>query len=228
MAIENLQSMIDEIVKNGITLSVYSYIYITTITLLSAGFGAYLGAYFKKRGEERALIDSFNDIKDRLRKTTLMTEEIKASVSINTIEHQIKFNKLHEKRIEVIENLYHRLVIIEQSAQSFICSAGPTQDPKNEFQKVSNAISEFINYSRLNKFWVEKDLFEQIEEVALKIDKIVQNSLFCCNISHHNQDEFAEAMDKNKQYIQEITEKIPEAKEKIIDSIRKALNPKET
>ncbi|MBE0494436.1 MAG: hypothetical protein IBX48_08850 [Thiomicrospira sp.] len=225
MAVENLQDLAKEIVENGVSPSAVHYAYITLVALVSAALGAYFGSYFKKRGEEQALKDSFDDVVGRLKRTTQLTEEIKSSIGIGTLEHQIKFSKLHEKRIEVIEGLYHRLVDMESKGKDFVYRSGPTYEPGPQFDAASKAIDEFISYSKLNKFWVDKALFDEIECVALRLDKIIYGATFHCGISPGNTAQFTQAMKKNKQIVEAINKEIPVAKEKIIESIRKVLEP---
>ncbi len=225
MAVENLQDLAKEIVENGISLSAVHYVYIALVTLVSAALGAYFGSYFKKRGEEQALKDNFNDVVDRLERTTRLTEEIKSSIGIGTLEHQIKFSKLHEKRIEVIEGLYHRLVDMETKGKDFVYRSGPTHELGSQFDAANKAIDEFISYSKLNKFWVDKMLFDEIENVALRLDKIIHGAAFHCGVSLANTNQFDQAMEDNKRSVAAINEEIPAAKEKIVESIRKALEP---
>lgn len=203
------------------------YVYITLVVLVSAALGAYFGSYFKNRGEEKALKDSFDDVVDRLERTTRLTEEIKSSIGIRTLEHQIKFSKLHEKRIEVIEGLYHRLVDMESKGKDFVYRSGPTHEPGPQFDAASKAIAEFISYSKLNKFWVDKALFDEIEGVALNLDSIIHGAAFHCGVSPANTAQFTQAMDENKRSVEAINKEIPAAKEKIIESIRKAFEPDE-
>jgi len=225
VAVENLQDLAKEIVENGVSLSAVHYVYVTLVALVSAALGAYFGSYFKKRGEEQALKDSFDDVVDRLEKTTRLTEEIKSSIGIGTLEHQIKFSKLHEKRIEIIEGLYHRLVDMESKGKDFVYRSGPTHELGPQFDAASKAIDEFISYSKLNKFWVDKALFDEIESVALSLDSIIHGAAFHCGVSPANTIQFTQAMEDNKRSVEAINKEIPAAKEKIIESIRKALEP---
>ena len=228
MPITNVQDFINEISKHGMTLNVYSYIYVALAAFVSSALGVYFGAYLKKRGEEKAIQANFKTLLKRIEKTTSLTEEIKASVGISTLEYQIRFSKLHEKRIDIIEGLYHRLTKMEKSCRDFLIYNGPTNDIGDHFYKAQEDISDFINYSKLNKFWVDEKLFNEIENVALRIDKIVHKGLFHCNIDPLDGQAFKKAIEENKAAVDEINKEIPKAKENIISSIRKVLDPKTT
>ncbi|WP_156000337.1 hypothetical protein [Thioalkalivibrio sp. ALMg9] len=225
MAVENLQDLAAEIINNGVSLSAINYVYITLVALVSSALGAYFGSYFKSRGAEKALQDSFDDVKERLRQTTRLTEEIKSSIELGTLEHQIKFSKLHEKRVEIIEGLYHRLIAMESEGKAFVYKSSPTRSDQAQFNTANSAINEFISYSRLNKFWVERSLFDEIETVALRLDEIIYGAVFNCDVNPQNTQQFEQAMEERRRLVGAINNEIPAAKEKIIDSIRKVLEP---
>ena len=228
MPLTNAQELINEIAKHGMTLNAYSYIYIALAAFFSSALGAYLMAYLKKRGEEKAIQANFDSLLERIEKTTSLTEEIKASVGISTLEHQITFSKLHEKRIEIIEGLYDRLTKMEKSCREFLYYNEPTNVIKDHFHKAQDDISEFITYSELNKFWVDEKLFNEIERVALRIDKIVHEGIFFSSVDRLDSQAFNKAIKKNKAAVDEINKEIPKAKENIIYSIRKVLDPTTT
>jgi|TARA_R100000750_G_scaffold15459_1_gene10132 hypothetical protein len=225
VALENLQDLAREVVDNGVSISAINYVYITLVAMVSAALGAYFGSYLKKRGAEKALQDSFDDVKERLRETTQLSEEIKSSISLGTLEHQIKFSKLHEKRIEIIEGLYYRLTEMESKGKNFIYRSSPTSAAQDQFEIASSAINDFISYSKLNKFWVEKDLFNEIEAVALRLDKIIHCTAFNCDVNPQNTQDFSQAMDERKKAVEAINNEVPAAKEKVIESIRNVLEP---
>jgi hypothetical protein len=49
-------------------------------TVLCAGLGGYLGAYLKKKGENTATKEDFNDLKEQTRELTRATKEIEAKI----------------------------------------------------------------------------------------------------------------------------------------------------
>lgn len=61
-----------------------SYAGISVVTVLSAGIGAYIGAYLKKKGENLATHEDFQTVLTELKATTRATKEIE-----NTISHEV-------------------------------------------------------------------------------------------------------------------------------------------
>jgi len=54
---------------------------IAVTTLISAGIGAYLGAYLKKKGENLATHEDIGKLLDQVRAVTTITKEIEAKIS---------------------------------------------------------------------------------------------------------------------------------------------------
>lgn len=52
-------------------------------------------------------------------------ERLKSALQAVAVEHQIWFSKLHEKRAEVIADLYKKLVAVERHAVHYIYQQGP-------------------------------------------------------------------------------------------------------
>lgn len=220
-----IQQLVNELLKHGISIDVYSYVIVALIVFLSSVLGAYTGAYLKKRGEEKAMQANVKSILKRIKQTTSLSEEIKASINISTVEHQIKFNKLHDKKIEVIEGLFQRLIKMEDACKEYLLLSHPTRDLTEKFSGVQNDISEFISYSKFNEFWIEDDLFNEIKAICLKIDKIAHEDFLNSNIPPSNTQALINALKKHKLFIEKMNDEIPKAKKNLIYSIRRVLNP---
>jgi hypothetical protein len=99
---------------------------IATSVILSLGGGGALvfglSNYLGKVWADRALEKQRHEL-------GLMTEQVKNSLQIAALEHQVRFSKLHEKRAEVIENAYGRLVDARQQGKRFIVSDAYISDP---------------------------------------------------------------------------------------------------
>jgi len=55
---------------------------IAVTTLVSAGIGAYLGAYLKKKGENLATHEDIGKLLDQVRAVTTITKEIEAKIPL--------------------------------------------------------------------------------------------------------------------------------------------------
>lgn len=107
--------------------------------------------------------------------------------------------------------------LAETKGKDFVYRSGPTHELGSQFDAANKTIDEFISYSKLNKFWVDKMLFDEIENVALRLDKIIHGAAFHCGVSPANANQFDQAMEDNKRSVAAINEEIPAAKEKIVE-----------
>src|ERR1700722_11976115 len=65
-------------------------------------------------------------------KADVAIETLKSTLQLKTIEHQVRFSKLHERRAEVIAKLYGYLVAALWSAESFLTPAECAGEPSKE------------------------------------------------------------------------------------------------
>jgi hypothetical protein len=82
-------------------------------------------------------------------------EEFKSNLQLATIEHQVRFSKLHDKRAQVIQDLYGKLVALDTVIHSVL----------NRFQKVGEAsLEEKVReygklHNELNEFFLPNRIF---------------------------------------------------------------------
>ena len=77
-----------------------SYAGISVASILSAGVGAYVGAYLKKKGENNATKEDFNDLKEQTRQLTHATKEIEAKIDDQVWNRQRQWEMKKEIFIE--------------------------------------------------------------------------------------------------------------------------------
>jgi len=88
-------------------------------------------------------------------------------------EHQTKFIKLHEKRAEVIAELYRKIVILEIWAknvvletdlpdEAFTSIRGFAEDLSSVFDQISLNLQELAAYFNLNRLYLEESLCTKI------------------------------------------------------------------
>jgi hypothetical protein len=92
-------------------------------------------------------------------------EGYKAALRKQGFEHETRFARLHEKRVEVIAELYARLVRAEASVAAYVdpieMSGGPTKDELAA--KADEYHVEFIRFFSENRLWLDESLERQFE-----------------------------------------------------------------
>ncbi|QIB50363.1 hypothetical protein [Pseudomonas sp. OIL-1] len=224
MTEEELAQIVSKISDLGLSIGYDSYIAVAVISVVSAGLGAYFGSYLKKKGQDKAMSEGFRELKERLRVTTKLTEGIKSDVARDSYEYKFKFEKYHEKRIEVIEKLYELLINIERHATDYIVTSDFGGGQNESFKKAKAATEEFVAYSKLRSFWVPKDLHLEIESLAIMLDTHVYSVLIKLGSSSSEQDGLA-GIQASDEAINTLKHQVPEAKEKIVENIRRQLDP---
>ena len=76
------------------------------------------------------------------------SERLRSQLSIAATEHQVKFSSLHDKRAEVIAELYGLLVQAHWDAGSFISPVefGGEPTKKEKYVTAMNAIADFFRF----------------------------------------------------------------------------------
>ncbi len=95
-------------------------------------------------------------------------EKLKASLQIISAEHQVRFSKLHDKRAEVIAELYKRLVQVFWRGQMFVLTSenNPTAYQKAEFAKTEKEVRELFFFFDENRIYLP-------ESVCTLLDKFI-------------------------------------------------------
>jgi hypothetical protein len=89
-------------------------------------------------------------------------ERLKNSLQMTALEHQVRFFKLHEKRAEVIAELYRRLVEAKESARLSVLTGGPKDR--------SGALDKLVELKKLQIF-IDKHRIYFPEEMCALLDK---------------------------------------------------------
>jgi hypothetical protein len=78
-------------------------------------------------------------------------ETLKSSLQMVAVEHQVRFSNLHEKRAEVIAELYKRLVGAYWHGRSFVFTSENNRSPsqQEEFVKIQKEMNELF-FSLIN------------------------------------------------------------------------------
>ena len=112
-------------------------------------------------------------------KSTLKSEAEAASQKLRhdlekaTIEHQVKFSKLHEKRAEVIAELYSLLVQAHWELSSFVSPMEWVGEPNKQEKYVTamNSVADFYKYFDKHRIYIPEELCGQIDEFVQEMRK---------------------------------------------------------
>ena len=221
-AIELLFSKLSEI---NINLTMDTYWLILILPFIASAIGAYAGSYLKKKGEFRAIDENIESLKKQLKDTTKITEGIRSELDKITHKHKYKFEKYHEKSIEVIQNLYELLMDIELTSTTYIESSKSNEGHKDRFIDAKESITNYINYSNKSIFWVPENLYTEIEDLAVLSDKHIHSIFIKTSSQLEGYDNISMGFDETEAAIKSLQKELPKAKASIINSVRAIINP---
>lgn len=91
-------------------------------------------------------------------------QRLEHDLKLVALEHQVQFSKLHERRADVIAELYGLLVETEWAGQTLVA---PLDDsPKAElYVTARNRATELYRYFCKNRIYLPADLCEKLEQV---------------------------------------------------------------
>ena len=106
--------------------------------------------------------------------STILTkdlEKFKADLQVAAVERQVRFSKLHEKRAEVLAELYKLLVAATWQTTNF---ASPMEwvgepDKKTLYVTAINAIAEYFRFFDQHRIWLPADLCAPLEDFAKRL-----------------------------------------------------------
>lgn len=116
-------------------------------------------------------------------------EKYKKDLEKTSLEHQIRFSRLHEKRAAVIKNLHFRLITLEAliSTTHFTIQLG--EDLTKNIQRLDQYHDRFVEYIEYNGIYFTKQTLDTLNITTKTIDHFI-----CCV---QNYDQLVEII-KNK------------------------------
>ena len=72
------------------------------------------------------------------------SERLKHELQMNSIEHEVRFSKLHERRAEVIASLYTLLVEVQCAGQNFVALVDFAGEPEYSGETVPLILEESV------------------------------------------------------------------------------------
>ena len=81
MSADEVRAIVAQVVGNGVPLQGPVYLILVLVSLLASGIGAWFGSFLSEKGKNYATRQDLDNIIEQLRRTTKITEEIKAQIS---------------------------------------------------------------------------------------------------------------------------------------------------
>lgn len=128
------------------------YFVIPTLTAIVAGFGAYFGAYLKKKGENWATHQDIEDLKGQTAILTQTTEAIKATISIDVWSHQQRWDAQKTALLESLKALADADTFLWRLVHAFSSTREMAMDVRNQHR--TEADQKYVE--AMNVFWRTK------------------------------------------------------------------------
>ena len=97
-------------------------------------------------------------------------EELRTSLHKTAYEHEVRFRGLHDRRADVIQDLYKRLVEAQRATALLltVSSSEAQQSKKQKYESAGEKVRELATYFDRNRIYFAEEL------CASKIDELVQ------------------------------------------------------
>ena len=136
-----------------------SYAGISVITVLSAGIGAFIGAYLKKKAENLATHEDLNKLVEQMATVTQTTESIKAAISDDVWDRQRRWEMRRDAVFSVMQALGKADETLHFASLATV-----------ELRKAGDKASfEVVNTEAWNTFYAAIDDFDQKRALALLV-----------------------------------------------------------
>jgi hypothetical protein len=132
---------------------------------------AVLGFLGKSILEKLIVRDTIQFEKDLQAKSDAAIENLKSELQLKTIEHQVRFSRLHEKRAEVIAELNGYLVEALWEAESFLSPMEWAGEPnkKEKHQQAMNKLVELYRYFDKHRIYLPNEVCTSLEDLIKNV-----------------------------------------------------------
>ncbi len=143
----------------------------------NAALLAVLGVIGKSLLDKLIVRDTKQFESDLKAKSDAAIERLKNELQLKTIEHQVRFSRLHEKRAAVIAELYGFLVEALWDAESFLSLMEWAGEPnKNEKHQIAmNKLADLYRYFDKHRIYLPTELCSSLEQLIREVRALVIN-----------------------------------------------------
>jgi uncharacterized membrane-anchored protein YhcB (DUF1043 family) len=153
---KEIQEIVYQALQDGVSIKWWSYVILALIVLL----GSYIGAYLKRKGENFATKEDFNQLLDQVKRTTEETEKIKNEFYLT--------KATYDKYIEVVLNFYSNIYKYYRSCQKAASSTHikyPDDPPKTTKELWEKELDKIVENHTLAEGYIRLLLPENIHKI---------------------------------------------------------------
>lgn len=149
-----------------------------TILLAFGGQAALVAilAYIAKSLLDKLIVRDTKQFESDLRaKSDAAIEHLKNELQLKTIEHQVRFSRLHEKRAEVIAELNGFLVEALWEAESFLSPMEWNGEPnkKEKYRAATNKLVALYRFFDKHQIYLPAELCNSLEKLVTDVRALV-------------------------------------------------------
>jgi hypothetical protein len=152
-------------------------------------------------------------------------ERLKSSLQIVAMEHQVRFTKLHEKRAEIIADLYKKLIDLHRHAEYFVMTRENNSDPAKdkEFREIQQEMADFQKFYQEHQIYLPLDVCTSLENLLSEITGNVWAAGIFGRIEHPGEQTVLSSQEAFTKGYAAFEEKIPAARKALENEFRKML-----
>lgn len=137
----------------------------------NAALLAVLGFLSKSILDKLIIRDTKQFETDLKAKSDATIEHLKNELQLKTIEHQVRFSRLHEKRATVIAELYGHLVEALWEAESFLSPMEWAGEPnkKEKHKTAVNKLVDLYRYFDKHRIYLPTELCASLESLVIQV-----------------------------------------------------------
>jgi hypothetical protein len=149
-----------------------------TILLAFGGQAALVAvlAYIAKSLLDKMIVRDTKQFESDLKaKSDATIERLRNELQLNTIEHQVRFSRLHDKRAEVIAELYGCFVEALWEAESFLSPMEWNGEPSKKEKHVTamNKLSHLYRYFDKHRIYLPPELCHSLDKIVRDVRSLV-------------------------------------------------------
>ena len=201
----------------------------TAIGATVGGGGLILGAaaWLIKTALTSKLTQETEAFKARLQADADMEiEKLKNSLQMVAVEHQVRFSKLHEKRAEIIADLYARLVDAEREGDHFVKVASWDDEKRREaYEAINQNLLDLYYFVEKNGIYLPESVCDLLTNFVLSVRSNAISMHFYARVETTipNQAFIEERAKVLKQVLESVQGQIPAARKALESAFRTML-----